>query len=264
MPLTGLEIYKLLPQTNCKDCGYPTCLAFAMKLAAKQAQLKDCPHVTEEAAGKLAAASAPPIRLVELSGGNGKLQVGNETVLFRHEKTFYHKPGLFLRLKASDGADKIKAQVAEASAYQVDYVGITLELDGFAIELRRRRCGSLCRGGLGGAIGHSKAVDPPFPGPGRRQARVSKLPKASARCCTPPMPTTPRRWRPWPRNTRFRWWPRRDPSRVWPSSRNRCCRLGWRISSSTPASTAFTKGWNDSQPSAAWPSKPISVRLVTR
>jgi acetyl-CoA decarbonylase/synthase complex subunit gamma len=134
MPLTGLEIYKLLPQTNCKDCGFPTCLAFAMKLAAKQAELKDCPHVSEEAAGKLAAASAPPIRLVELSGGDGKLQVGNETVLFRHEKTFYHKPGLFLRVKASDGADKIKAFVSEASEYQVDYVGITLELDGFAVE----------------------------------------------------------------------------------------------------------------------------------
>jgi len=134
MPLTGLEIYKLLPQTNCKDCGFPTCLAFAMKLAAKQAELKDCPHVSEEASNKLAAASAPPIRLVELSGGNGKVQVGNETVLFRHEKTFYHKPGLFLRVKATDGEEKIKAQVAEAAAYQVDYVGITLELDGFAID----------------------------------------------------------------------------------------------------------------------------------
>jgi acetyl-CoA decarbonylase/synthase complex subunit gamma len=105
-----------------------------MKLAAKQAELKDCPHVSEEASNKLAAASAPPIRLVELSGGNGKVQVGNETVLFRHEKTFYHKPGLFLRVKATDGEDKIKAQVAEAAAYQVDYVGITLELDGFAID----------------------------------------------------------------------------------------------------------------------------------
>ncbi|MGA9191332.1 MAG: acetyl-CoA decarbonylase/synthase complex subunit gamma [Anaerolineales bacterium] len=136
MPLTGLEIYKLLPQTNCKDCGFPTCLAFAMKLAAKQAELKDCPHVSEEASNKLAAASAPPIRLVELSGGNGKVQVGNETVLFRHEKTFYHKPGLFLRVKATDGEEKIKAQVAEAAAYQVDYVGITLELDGFAIDSR--------------------------------------------------------------------------------------------------------------------------------
>ena len=49
MALTGLEIYKLLPQTNCKDCGFPTCLAFAMKLAAKQASLDDCPHVSDEA-----------------------------------------------------------------------------------------------------------------------------------------------------------------------------------------------------------------------
>ena len=63
MPLTGLEIYKLLPQTNCKECGFPTCLAFAMKLAAKQAELKACPYVSEESKAKLEAASAPPIRL---------------------------------------------------------------------------------------------------------------------------------------------------------------------------------------------------------
>jgi acetyl-CoA decarbonylase/synthase complex subunit gamma len=134
MALSGLEIYKLLPQTNCKDCGYPTCLAFAMKLAAKQAELKDCPHVSEEAAAKLEAASAPPIRLVELQGENGKVAVGNETVLFRHEKTFFHKPGLFLRLKDSDGVDKIAETVKAADAFSVDYVGIDLYLDGFAVE----------------------------------------------------------------------------------------------------------------------------------
>ena len=134
MALSGLEIYKLLPQTNCKDCDYPTCLAFAMKLAAKQAELKDCPHVSEESATKLEAASSPPIRLIELSGGDGKVAVGNETVLFRHEKTFFHKPGLFLRLKDSEGPEAIAAQVQAADAYNVDYVGIDLFLDGFAIE----------------------------------------------------------------------------------------------------------------------------------
>jgi acetyl-CoA decarbonylase/synthase complex subunit gamma len=134
MALSGLEIYKLLPQTNCKDCGYPTCLAFAMKLAAKQAELKDCPHVSEEAASKLEAASSPPIRLIELAGEDGKIAVGNETVLFRHEKTFYHKPGLFLRLKDNLGAEAIAAQVKTADAFQVDYVGIDLFLDGFAVE----------------------------------------------------------------------------------------------------------------------------------
>ncbi|MGA9532703.1 MAG: acetyl-CoA decarbonylase/synthase complex subunit gamma [Anaerolineales bacterium] len=134
MSLTGLEIYKMLPQTNCKDCGYPTCLAFAMKLAAKQAELKDCPHVSEEAAAKLAAAAAPPIRLIEFDGGNGRVKVGNETVLFRHEKTFYHKPGLFLRLKVTEGAEAIVEQVSEAIAFTADYVGIELPLDGFALD----------------------------------------------------------------------------------------------------------------------------------
>ncbi|MGD1995884.1 MAG: (Fe-S)-binding protein, partial [Anaerolineae bacterium] len=62
MALTGLQIYKLLPQTNCKECGYPTCLAFAMKLAAKQAELSACPDVSDEAKAQLTAAAAPPIR----------------------------------------------------------------------------------------------------------------------------------------------------------------------------------------------------------
>ncbi|MGD8759180.1 MAG: acetyl-CoA decarbonylase/synthase complex subunit gamma [Anaerolineales bacterium] len=134
MALSGLEIYKLLPQTNCKDCNYPTCLAFAMKLASKQAQLADCPHVSEDSKAKLEAASAPPIRLLELKGVEDGFQVGNETVLYRHEKTFYHHCGLFLHLRDTDSVDDLKAKVAEADAFNVDYVGIDLHLDGFAVE----------------------------------------------------------------------------------------------------------------------------------
>jgi len=134
MALTGLEIYKLLPQTNCKDCGFPTCLAFAMKLAAKQASLDDCPHVSDEAKAKLESASAPPIRLIELTNADGEVKVGNETVLFRHEKTFYNRSGLFLRLKDDEGIDALKDKVTEACAFHVDYVGIDLYLDGFAVE----------------------------------------------------------------------------------------------------------------------------------
>lgn len=134
MALSGLEIYKLLPKTNCKECDFPTCLAFAMKLAAKQVELKNCPYVSEEAKEKLESASAPPIRLVELRGDDGAIGVGNETVLFRHEKTFYHKPGLFLRLKDSSDLEDLKNLTSEADAFEVDYVGIPLVLDGFAIE----------------------------------------------------------------------------------------------------------------------------------
>ena len=98
MALSGLQIYKLLPASsknpdvkshaNCKECGFPTCLAFAMKLAQKQAKLAQCPYVEEESKAKLEASAAPPIRLITLSAGSRKLAVGNETVLFRHEKTF--------------------------------------------------------------------------------------------------------------------------------------------------------------------------------
>ncbi len=136
MALTGLQIYKLLPQTNCKECGFATCLAFGMKLAAKQAELKLCPYVTDEARAQLEASSAPPIRLIALASDGAKLEVGNETVLFRHEKTFLHRPGLFVRIDDRKGVDAITAQVAEADAYIVDYVGIKLGLDGFAIDAR--------------------------------------------------------------------------------------------------------------------------------
>ena len=69
MAPTGLEIYKLLPQTNCKECGFPTCLAFAMKLAQKGTELDKCPYVSDEAKAALAAASAPPIKLITIGAG---------------------------------------------------------------------------------------------------------------------------------------------------------------------------------------------------
>jgi len=142
MALSGIQIYKLLPASsknpdvkahaNCKECGFPTCLAFAMKLGQKQAELAQCPYVEEEAKAQLEASAAPPIRLITLSANGHKLEVGNETVLFRHEKTFFHQPGLFVRVKDSqpDAAEVAKA----VAGYSVDYVGIDLALDGLAVE----------------------------------------------------------------------------------------------------------------------------------
>ena len=134
MALSGIQIYKMLPQTNCKDCGFPTCLAFAMKLAAKQAELDLCPHVSEEAAAQLSEASAPPVRPLVLKSNGHKVNAGNEVVLFRHEKTFYSRPGLFIRVYDSMSAEEIKSRVEPADKYEVDYVGIELEIDGFAVQ----------------------------------------------------------------------------------------------------------------------------------
>ena len=130
MALSGIQIYKMLPQTNCKECGFPTCLAFAMKLAAKQVELGSCPYVSEASKKQLAESAAPPIRLVTLKAGT-EVKAGNEVVMFRHEKTFYNKPGLFIRVKASD--PDLAKKVAAADAYKVNYVGMDFTVDGFAI-----------------------------------------------------------------------------------------------------------------------------------
>jgi len=127
MALSGIQIYKLLPQTNCKECGFPTCLAFAMKLAAKQVELSTCPYVTDENKTQLAESSAPPIRLVTLKGPAGEAKAGNEVVMYRHEKTFYNKPGIFIRVTSAEG-------VAAADTYTVNYVGMDFTVDGFAVK----------------------------------------------------------------------------------------------------------------------------------
>jgi acetyl-CoA decarbonylase/synthase complex subunit gamma len=141
MALSGIQIYKLLPQTNCKECGFPTCLAFAMKLAAKQVELGACPYVSEDSKKQLAESAAPPIRLISLRADGAEVKVGNEVCLFRHEKTFYNKPGLFIRVRAAD--PDLAQKVAQADAYRVTYVGMDFSIDGFAV---------LADGDLGAAI----------------------------------------------------------------------------------------------------------------
>ena len=126
MALTGIQIFKLLPKTNCKECGVPTCLAFAMNLASGKAELDSCPYVSDEAREKLAEASAPPIRPVVLGAGVRKTTAGGETVLYRHEKTFFN-PTALAALVASDTAEAdVTAKLKEWNAFQFERVGLNL------------------------------------------------------------------------------------------------------------------------------------------
>lgn len=113
MALSGLDIYKLLPKTNCKKCGSPTCLAFAMKLAMKKASLDQCPDISEQAKKALDEASKPPIATITIGSGDTKVEIGGETVLFRHEKTFYHQTAIAITvddtLSESELSQRIKA-----------------------------------------------------------------------------------------------------------------------------------------------------------
>ena len=126
MALTGIEIFKKLPKTNCGECGVPTCLAFAMKLAAGQAELASCPHVSEEAKAELAEASAPPIRPVKIGVADEAVTVGGETVLFRHEKTFMNPPGIAILISDAMDDAKVEARIKKLEELQYDRVGLLL------------------------------------------------------------------------------------------------------------------------------------------
>jgi acetyl-CoA decarbonylase/synthase complex subunit gamma len=129
MALTGVEIFKLLPKTNCKKCGHPTCLAFAMKLAQRQASLDACPDVSEEAKKILGEASAPPIRPITLGVGDKAVKMGEETVLFRHEKKFVNPCTFAIEIKDSMSDDEINKIIDDVLTSEIDRVGQKLRID---------------------------------------------------------------------------------------------------------------------------------------
>jgi acetyl-CoA decarbonylase/synthase complex subunit gamma len=126
MALTGIEIFKLLPKTNCGECGVPTCLAFAMSLAAGKAELSKCPYISEEAKAKLSEAAAPPILPVTIGAGETALKVGGETVMFRHEKRFENPTGIAILIKDTMDDAEVDARIKRAKDMTYSRVGLTL------------------------------------------------------------------------------------------------------------------------------------------
>jgi acetyl-CoA decarbonylase/synthase complex subunit gamma len=133
MALKGLDIYKHLPKTNCKECGVPTCLAFAMKVAAGQAGLNDCPRLSDNARAALDEASAPPQRLVKIGADSHTIELGQETVLFRHEEKFYRPAAVALKLSDKQDADALRQACAAFRALELTRVGQTLRPDMIAL-----------------------------------------------------------------------------------------------------------------------------------
>jgi acetyl-CoA decarbonylase/synthase complex subunit gamma len=133
MALTGLEIFKLLPKTNCKKCGRATCLAFAMQLAQKKAELSDCPDVSDEAKGILGAASAPPIKLVSIGTGDKQVSIGEENVLFRHDEKFYNPTGVAVTISDDLDDEAFNEKVNKINNLKFVRVGTEIEIDLIAL-----------------------------------------------------------------------------------------------------------------------------------
>ncbi len=133
MALTGLDIFKLLPKTNCKKCGKPTCLAFAMALAQKRAKLEECPDVSEEAKEKLAAAAAPPMLKVQFGAGDNQVTIGQETVCFRHEEKFHSPTVIGVTVSDKLSGSDLKSRLDTINTLQFERVGAKIAVQAIAV-----------------------------------------------------------------------------------------------------------------------------------
>lgn len=134
MPLKGSDILKKLPKTNCKECGFPTCFAFAMKLASGAIKPALCPYLSPEVRAELEEALAPPMKLITIGVGKNAVSIGEEEVMHRHEKTFYHPPAIALLIKDDEGDERIKEKLKKMDELKFERLGIVLKADLFALQ----------------------------------------------------------------------------------------------------------------------------------
>ena len=138
MAVTAMQIYKSLPKdhANCGDCGFPTCMALAMQVAAKQKAITDCPHLSEDAKGEMADAAAPPMKLVHIGPeGDAGVEIGQETVMFRHEEKFRKPPALAATIAASLSDDEALARLEDVNAAVFNRIGQEISVRMAAVDL---------------------------------------------------------------------------------------------------------------------------------
>ena len=127
MALKGLDIFKLTPKTNCKECGSPTCMAFAMKVAQGAVEISKCPHMSEEALATLSEATAPPMKTIKVGTGEAEYTLGGETVLYRHEKTFVSKTRYAAAISCCD--ENMDAKLAELKKVDYERIGERMHVE---------------------------------------------------------------------------------------------------------------------------------------
>lgn len=134
MALTGLDIFKLTPRKNCKECGFPTCMAFAMKVAAGAIEIEKCPHISDEAKAKLAEATAPPMRTIKIGAGENEKALGGETVLFRHEKTFVNRPLFAVSFDDQMSDEELSRKAANIRKVDYERIGEQMHVELVAVK----------------------------------------------------------------------------------------------------------------------------------
>jgi acetyl-CoA decarbonylase/synthase complex subunit gamma len=130
MAVKGTDLVKLMPKRQgCKDCGFPTCFAFAMKLATGGAEVSACKYLADDVRAQIEELLAPPIRPVTLGKGDKALAIGDEEVMYRHEKTFFHQPGIGCLICDTEDAKEQERKIKALTGMQFIWIGRTLKAD---------------------------------------------------------------------------------------------------------------------------------------
>ena len=119
MALKGLDIFKMSPKKNCKECGSPTCMAFCMKVAQGAVEIDKCPYFSDEAKAALSESTAPPMKTISV----GEHKLGGETVLFRHEKTLVSKNLYAVAIDTTMDDATVDAKLAEMTKVDYERIG---------------------------------------------------------------------------------------------------------------------------------------------
>ena len=133
MALKGLDIFKLSPKKNCKECGSPTCMAFCMKVAQGAVELSKCPYFSADAIATLSEATAPLMKTIEI--GNG-LKLGGETVLFRHEKTLVNHNLFSVSVDTNMDAATVDAKLADMAKVDYERIGERMYVETITVSNR--------------------------------------------------------------------------------------------------------------------------------
>jgi acetyl-CoA decarbonylase/synthase complex subunit gamma len=130
MAVKGTDLVKLMPKRQgCKDCGFPTCFAFAMKLATGGAEVSACKYLSDEVRVQIEELLAPPIRPITIGKGDKALSIGDEEVMYRHEKTFFHQPGIGCLVTDTENAKEQERKIKALQEMQFLWIGRTLKAD---------------------------------------------------------------------------------------------------------------------------------------
>ncbi|HOI40712.1 MAG TPA: acetyl-CoA decarbonylase/synthase complex subunit gamma [Methanobacterium sp.] len=138
MQVTAMDIYRLLPQTNCEDCdeaacGEASCMAFATKLSEKEAQLELCTELSEESFNKLEALLAPAVREITIGTGDKTITIGGDEVLYRYELTYYNPTALVIDIADNLSDTEFDERVKTIEETEFERIGEMLTLDAIAL-----------------------------------------------------------------------------------------------------------------------------------